>query len=249
MLFHGHLPISNLVQGEVSIHSLSRKFVNVFFILCNVCYRTIHSVSTAFYIVEAFLSDRSPDEDEEDQRRKDAFFAPTLERDFETEIPIDDVPRDGDIEMSKKIAEIYITQEDMNDICSVHSELAKHFAYTEWTCCPAVSSHSMRASLANSFCDRYSVFAAVIDKYAFAFDQLADSILLPGMLVVANKALKMNAVPNQISDFYHTADVEQVSLFYPLLLRIRSHTETLLKQWEDHPTLKGVSPNCLLAVI
>lgn len=145
---------------------------------------------------------------------------------------------------SSKKTEIYITPEEMNEICTVHSEMAKNFAFADWTHCPVVSSELMRENLAISYRDRYSVLAALLDKYTIAYHQSFDSILLPGMLVMANEARKMNFTSNQMSDFYHSANVEQVSLFHPLLVRIRSHAEELLKQWEDHPTLKGVSGDC-----
>ena len=186
----------------------------------------------------------TPSEEEEDRRRKSAFFGHTVELDVDAVGSIGETDTENiesDSKSGKEKPEIYITSNEMDEICSLHSDLSKSFTYTNWICSPASSSDALRASIVSSFSDRYGVFAALLDKYSVALDEIADSISLSGMLLVATEARNMNATPNRLSDFYHTADVEQVSLFYPLLVRIRSHAEALLKQWEDHPTLKGVS--------
>lgn len=99
----------------------------------------------------------------------------------------------------------------------LHIHRLDSFASLDWIRSPPSSSESMRGIVV-SFSDRYGVFAALLDKYAVALDEIVDSFSLPGMLLVANEARKMNAASNQLSDFYHTPDVEKVSLFYPLLV-------------------------------
>lgn len=167
-----------------------------------------------------------------------AFFSPTFEQDFELDV-VSSSLETKEMSSKKKKSEILISDDEMNTIYTIHSELVKNFTYTDWIYPDMQSEETVYSNIVRAFCDRFSVFVGILDKYSVTLDEVVDIIALPGLLLMVDVAEKFST-NEELSDFYHTNDVEQISLFFPILLRIRNHAENLLKMWEDHPVLNSV---------
>lgn len=159
-------------------------------------------------------------------------------QDFDTEDtePFDDpteVPQDP------KRSDVYLSEEEMNVICSIHAQLAKTFTYSHWIKPVLYSDESVRCNMVDSLCDRYRLFAAVLNQYDGMLNEVVDVMSLPSTVIMIDVAHKFTE-KDKFSDFYHSPDVEQVALFYPILIRVRDQAENLLKTWEDHPVLSKV---------
>lgn len=173
-------------------------------------------------------------EEEENKLQINAFFSPSQDDDFDEDVEGNLVT----LKSKRKKPATLITEDEMNAICSIHSELARNFTYTDWIHPSLQSEDTVLSNIVQSFCDRFSVFVAILNKYSATLDEVMDVISLPSSLLMADVAQKFD-ITDEIADFYHTCDAEQVSLFYPVLIRIRDHAVSLQSQYE-HPDLKKV---------
>ncbi|KAK7603581.1 hypothetical protein V9T40_003580 [Parthenolecanium corni] len=177
-------------------------------------------------------------EEEEMKSHLNNFFNPSLEQDFDKE---DAEPLDNPSEVpaDPKKPDVYLSEEEMNVVCNIHAQLSKTFTYSHWFCPVVSSDESVRSNIVDSLCERYSLFAAVLDQYDGALTEVVDIISLPSTVIMSDVAAKFTE-NDKFADFYHSPDVEQVALFYPILMRVRDQAEDLLKMWEDHPVLTKV---------
>lgn len=166
------------------------------------------------------------------------FFAPSYDTDFNIESSLDRVDEPTKEVKESKKPETLLTDDDMTEICSIHSHLAKSFTYTCWLRCE--TQVETRSYLLDSFYDRYRVFAAILKDYHGALNETMDMMCLPGSVLMTSKAQKFSSYLEDFQDFYHNSDVDEVYTFYPILMNVREHTEKLLKSWEDNPVLLKV---------
>ncbi|XP_065212438.1 midasin [Planococcus citri] len=170
-------------------------------------------------------------EEEENKIQIQRFFAPSYNEDFDTEPTLEEKESTKE---SKK-PEILLTDDDLTEICTMHSHLAKKFTCKSWL--RPESECDTYSYILDSFYDRYCVFAAVLKDYHSAMDEIIDSISLPGAILMTCKAQKFSSYVEDFQDFYHNSDVDEVYSFYPILIKVKEHTENLLKSWEDNPVL------------
>ncbi len=176
-------------------------------------------------------------DEEEDLRRIREFFSPSYEKDFENSDELLD--KDKEKVAAKKL-NLFISEEEMIAIYTIHSQLAKNFTFTDWMVSHPESEEASRLRIVNSFGERCNIFAALLDQYNGALSESLDVICIPTVLLMADVNQKF-LQKDQCPDFYHTSDAEEVSIFYPVLIRIRKHAEELLEQWDNNPVLSSVS--------
>lgn len=136
-----------------------------------------------------------------------------------------------------------LTDNDINDICRLHTELVRPAAFAHWLIVNPIQINENEAiiRLKNSFADRFCMFGKLLMSKFMYLDKSVDNKMIPWLLMATEIANNPVIIDNKgYYDFYRDSNIVFAKKTFEILKNIDDQIQKLLNEWPDHPTLQIV---------
>lgn len=183
-------------------------------------------------------------EEEQDNLEICELFPSYQESDFgdlEGNLSLEDTCKVKENKSSSKAT--VLTNDDIEDICHLHSTVVRENVDTHWIC--GVFNGENYVDHMSCFSARMQLFHdTVVGNHLACTKELDENSFVALYLSLdmpKSASYKSNEKSEKLYDFYRDSNVEEVRKCLPLLKVTTSRVAELILEWPDHPTLNKVS--------